>query len=93
MSETEYSRVAHKLQEISADVAVIKSNTSDYKEFREMVQMHDYQIKQQLSKCALIQAGKKESSAPWKSARMSIFVGVVMLVIGALFGILTNLLT
>ena len=93
MSETEYSRVADKLERISEDVAVIKSNTSDYKEVREMVQRHEIKIEQQLTQCALIQSGKKEKSAPWKSARMSILVGVVMLVIGALFGILTNLLT
>lgn len=85
MSETEYSRLAAKLDTISEKVAVIDEKLTGYNQIREDVTRHDKAIELIDQRCKQVQEAKKEKSINWGAVWGSVIAVLIATIIaGAL---------
>ena len=91
MSESEYTRLAEKLSDISSTVARIDEKLTDYSTIRDKVNAHDLAIQNIMNQCRGIQDAKKITRVPWGNVKGAIIggiiVGVIMLAINLIIAL------
>jgi hypothetical protein len=78
MSETEYSRLAAKLDIIGEKVAIIDEKLSGYAHVQEQVTRHDKAIELIDQRCRQVQEMKKNKSVPWGNVKSGVIIGLVV---------------
>lgn len=78
MSETEYSRLAAKLDTISDKVITIDEKLTTYAEFQAQVTRHDKAIDMMEQRCQAVQKLKEKKSINW-GAVFGYVVGALLL--------------
>lgn len=94
MSETEYSRLAEKLDELTKVVYKMDERLKDLPELTSKVALHETEIlmnKQLIrsckERCDSVQDDKKKNNVPWGNVKSGIIVGVCVGVIMIVFNL------
>lgn len=78
MSETEYGRLAAKLDKISDKVAAVDERLAGYADLIEKAHSHDLAIQRIDERCKKTQEDKQAKSVPWGNVKSGIIVGLVV---------------
>lgn len=78
MSETEYGRLAAKLDKISDKVVAIDEKLAGYGDLIQQANRHDLAIQRIDDRCKGIQEDKKVKSVPWGNVKSGVIVGLVV---------------
>lgn len=78
MSETEYSRLAEKLDELTKVVYKMDERLKDLPELTAKVSRHEAEIMLSKQRCDNVQEEKKKTGVPWGNVKGSLIVGIVV---------------
>lgn len=81
MSETEYSRLAAQLTDISIELSAIREKLTSYNDFKDTVTRHELAIQRMDQRCAAVQDAKKLRTINWGAVWGSIIAAVLVAII------------